>query len=332
MDNNRKENTSEALHNAQERLENKIKQDREAISNARKASDTDDYADKYFHQPVAMIFTKLFVKLGMTPNAVTILSLVFGVAGGILFYSQNKLVNVYGILLQVFAAVLDNSDGQVARITGQSTQLGRVLDGTVDGLNFGSAYIALACRMMKETVPFTDGVLWGGYIWIMILFCGIVSHSSQARMADYFRAEHLFFEKGTEFPKTANIAKEYKAAKDEKNVLNICWLRFYLFYTKLQERATPKLQRLMAAIEKSGEPVPAEACGDFIKQSRKYIQLTNVLTFSLRAYLLYLMLLTDTYVWYFPFVIIVLGATKYFMNSRYERISESICNAYYPAE
>lgn len=327
-----REQSRENLLLVQQKLEDAREQNIEDLRNSRKSDDTDDLADKYINEPIAIYLSRLFIKLDFSPNTVTILSMVFGVSGGILFYPQNRWLNLLGVLLQIFAAILDCSDGQVARMTGKKSELGRVLDGVVDGINFAAVYLALGFRMMGEVIPFTDGVLWGGWIWPVILFCGGVSHSSQARMADYYRIAHLFFKNGKDLARSSEISEELQASRENREWWSVAWQRFYLEYTKMQERSTPKLQRLLSAICDNDGVIPYGADAAYTEQSHKIIQMTNLLTFGLRAYLLYILLLAGLQTFYFPFVIIVMGLMKHDMIRRYERIAEDVYTRFFGEE
>ena len=109
---------------------------KEDIQASRKSSETDDPFDVFVYDPLAIRLTSLFIKMKWSPNAVTLSSLVFGVAGACLLYPKNVLLNLLGIAFIIFAAVLDCSDGQVARLCHSGTPFGRVLDGAVDMANY----------------------------------------------------------------------------------------------------------------------------------------------------------------------------------------------------
>lgn len=327
-----REQSRENLLHVQQKLEDAREQNIEDLHSSRKSDDTDDLVDKYFHEPMALYLTRLFIRLDFSPNTVTLLSMLFGVSGGLLFYPQNRWLNLLGVLLQIFAAILDCSDGQVARMTGKKSELGRVLDGIVDGLNFAAVYAALGFRMMREAIPFTGGVLWGLWIWPVLLFCGVVSHSSQARMADYYRIVHLFFKSGKDLARSSEIREELQASRESREWWSAGWQRFYLEYTKMQERSTPKLQRLLSAICDNEGTIPYGADTAYTEQSHKIIQMTNLLTFSLRAYLLYILVLTGQHAFYFPFVILVMGLMKHDMIRRYERIAEDVYTRFFLTE
>ena len=162
-----------------------------------------------------MLLTRFFIRIGWKPNAVTLLSLLFGVAGGVFFYPQSAWLNLVGIIFEIIAVILDCSDGQVARITNSSSQLGRFLDGMTDTANFSAVYIAIALRMMGEPIPFTD-TKWGVFAWIPIVITGLC-HARQARMADYYRGLHLNFldpDNSANFTTSESIRAELAESKN----------------------------------------------------------------------------------------------------------------------
>lgn len=91
-----------------------------------KSADTEEIADIYFYRPIGYLWALLFRWLRVHPNVVTILSIVLGVAAAVLFYFVDLRLNVIGMLLLVWANMYDSADGQLARLTGQKTELCRV--------------------------------------------------------------------------------------------------------------------------------------------------------------------------------------------------------------
>lgn len=61
---------------------------------------------------------------GITPNMITVISIFVGAAVGFMFYHDNLTYNICGILLLVFANILDCVDGQLARLTGIKSAIG----------------------------------------------------------------------------------------------------------------------------------------------------------------------------------------------------------------
>lgn len=70
-----------------------------------------------------------FVRIGLKPNQITILSLVFGIACAVCYMQHLFLL---GSILLAVSAVLDLVDGNVARKTNRKSDFGAVLDWIID--------------------------------------------------------------------------------------------------------------------------------------------------------------------------------------------------------
>jgi len=76
-------------------------------------------------EPVAGIF----VRCHITPNQISVLSLVAGIACAILFFERHFF---WGSLALLLSAILDLIDGSVARMTNRHTKFGAVFDWIID--------------------------------------------------------------------------------------------------------------------------------------------------------------------------------------------------------
>lgn len=76
-------------------------------------------------EPVADVF----VRFGITPNQISLLSLAAGILCAVLFFERQFL---FGALALLLSAVFDLVDGSVARKTGAHTNFGAVFDWIVD--------------------------------------------------------------------------------------------------------------------------------------------------------------------------------------------------------
>ena len=63
---------------------------------------------------------------------------------------DNLSYNICGILLLIFANILDCVDGQLARLTGIKSAIGRILDGFAGDIWFASIYVAFALRLSHD--------------------------------------------------------------------------------------------------------------------------------------------------------------------------------------
>ena len=94
-----------------------------------KSADTEEFIDIHFYSPLGYLWALFFKKLGISPNAITIASIFLGVGAGVCFYFDDIVTNIIGIFLLIWADTYDSADGQLARLTGQKSEIGRILDG-----------------------------------------------------------------------------------------------------------------------------------------------------------------------------------------------------------
>lgn len=160
-----------------------------------KSKDTEERLDMWFNRPVGLVMALAGKKLGVHPNAITAVSVVLGVWAAWMFSHTDLRHNLLGVLLLMLANFCDSADGQLARLTGKKTLVGRVLDGFAGDIWFFSIYFALCCRMTWQPMPGTDTV-WGLWIWVLAFIAGVLCHSPQSSLADYYRQIHLLFLNG----------------------------------------------------------------------------------------------------------------------------------------
>ena len=135
-----------------------------------KSSDTEENIDLCFYRPIGFAWAWLFRKLGVHPNVVTIASMFLGVGAAICFYYSNIWITLLGMFLLVWANSYDSADGQLARLTGQFSKLGRILDGAAGDVWFVSIYIAICLRTVRD-VPFFHEHPW--LIWVVAVLAGV---------------------------------------------------------------------------------------------------------------------------------------------------------------
>jgi len=87
--------------------------------------------------------TPVLLKYPVTPNQITTVSLLLGLAGAALFISGSWYFGIIGGLLLVVSYTLDNCDGEVARVKGLSSEFGAHFDDVVDSVVDSGFFVAL---------------------------------------------------------------------------------------------------------------------------------------------------------------------------------------------
>ncbi len=299
------------------------------IKSTHKSGDTEEWLDVVFTRPVGYYWALLFGRLGFHPNGVTALSMVFGAAAGVCFFFSPStsehwlLINCAGVLLLVWANLYDSADGQLARMTGKATQLGRILDGTSGDIWYFVIYWALAFRMWNQCIPLTH-VHWGWMGVILWSFDGFVVHTRQCRLADYYRNLHLFFLRGAagDIDNYRQQKALYERMPWRGGFLNAFCKFFqalYVNYVNEQEKATPQFQRLLRKLrERYGYRIPESFCLRFRSLSFPILWCTNALTFNQRAIGLYVACLLNLPWLLFVVEVGYLGIVYFHMKSCHE--------------
>lgn len=285
-----------------------------------KSIETENVIDQIFYRPIGYKIAKSLQNTGITPNAITIISIFVGISAGVFwFFPYSLSFAIIGILALIAANILDCVDGQLARLTGIKSEVGRILDGFAGDLWFLSIYIALAHRLY---LIFPHLNPW---LFVLVAVASGISHLNQASITDYYKTLHLFFisnDKGKEFENSQQIEQRYATMKPGINKV-ITW--GYILYTRNQENATPRLQKLLTDVKsKYGKDIPTEIRGQLRANSLKLMPLLDTNTFNGRSIILFTAVLFNIPWLYFVWEIVVLNILKIIIKSKHEKFCTKV--------
>ena len=313
-----------------------------------KSSETEDWLDYRLIRPLCYFLAVFFAKLGIHPNAVTIASMFIGAASSIFFLHGSFYyegwygfwLNIIGVLLLFVADLFDCTDGQLARLTGKKSRLGRILDGMAGFTWFIPIYVLLLFRFYQHHllefswlgIPDTEqnALIATAVVTALALYSGFACMGPQQRLADYYIQIHLFMlkgEKGSELDTSEQQQKAYDETPAEGNRLWKYFLKVYIDYTRKQENSTPKFQQLMALLrEKYGNAgnMPDEIRQELLRESRRIMPWNAMLTFNFRTGMFFLFCLIDLPACNFLFEIICLGLLTLCINRHHEAFCKKV--------
>lgn len=298
-----------------------FKKIREEYKSSLKSADTEENIDLAFYRPVGFAWACLFRAWGVSPNAVTIASIFIGVGAGVCFYPANIWINLLGIFLLIWANTYDSADGQLARLTGKYSPLGRILDGLAGDMWFISIYLAICLRTVR-TVDFFHEHLW--IIWIVGLVAGI-SHIMQAAVADRYRQFHLFFLKGvngSELDSSVEVARRFLSLSWKKNFVAKLIQFMYFRYTCIQESLTPNMVKFRLTLRENfpNEQIPANIAKEFRELSLPLCKWENFMTFNWRTIFLFIFIIAGMPWLYFVTEITLFNIVMIYTIHRHEQI------------
>ncbi|EFI73217.1 MULTISPECIES: CDP-alcohol phosphatidyltransferase family protein [Segatella] len=320
----------------------------EKVQSTLKSSETEDWLDYHFVRPLSYYCAVGFAKLGVHPNMVTIMSMIIGAAStyfyahGCYYYEgmEGLVYNLIAIFLLIWADIYDCTDGQLARMTGKKSQMGRILDGAAGFVWFVPIYLGLVYRFYNyHDIEFSwldidntmdNTYIATGVVFVLALISGFLGMGGQQRLADYYIQIHLFFlkgEKGSELDNSAQQQKLYDETPWKGNLIWKYFLKSYVGYTKKQEKATPEFQKLMGKLKDkygSVDKIPAEVREEIHRNSLAIMKWNGLLTFNFRSGMFFIFCLLDIPVANFLFEIIGMSLLTYYINHRHEAFCKKI--------
>lgn len=106
-----------------------------------KSVEVEEPIDLAVHRPLAFALARGAFHTPLTPNQLTVVSMVLGVLGGLFLvgaamgrFPSPVIGHVVGAALLFASAVVDCSDGMLARMRKSSSEIGRMLDGAADSV------------------------------------------------------------------------------------------------------------------------------------------------------------------------------------------------------
>ena len=287
-----------------------------------KSEDTEEWLDVHFTRPIGLAFALLWNKFDIHPNVITILSIFLGLGAGWMFHYTDLWSNVCGVLLLMFANFCDSTDGQMARLTGKKTLIGRMLDGFSGDVWFFAIYLGIVVRLWHQNIPFTD-IQWGVWGFLLCALAGFGFHSKQSSLADYYRQIHLFFLLGKEGSELDNYQQQRQIYENlpKGDLLARTFYYNYANYCKSQEQRTPHFQRFFSQWKQQ----PSETVRQqLLAGSRLLMKYTNLLKFNARAITIYVTCLLDC-PWVYPLVeLTVFQAMYVYMHRTHEELCASL--------
>lgn len=289
----------------------KLERDKAYLSSL-KSLETENYVDRVFYRPIGFKIAWAIRNTGVTPNVITIISIVVGVAGAWLFYYEPLWCTLLGILGLVFANILDCVDGQLARLTGIKSNVGRILDGLAGDFWFITLYVAISLRMYHAT---------GDWIFLVAAALSMLSHFVQAAMTDLYKTFHLWViggKNGKEFETYAHV----KARVDAMPLgISKTLSRVYSYYTLMQATFSSNLQKLVATLKLVRDFTEEENRG--FRQGSMIVQkLVNLMTFNGRTSVLFIVSLVGFPWFYFIYEAFFLNIVLILSRAQHEKLCE----------
>ncbi|MCX6562747.1 MAG: CDP-alcohol phosphatidyltransferase family protein [Candidatus Aminicenantes bacterium] len=202
-----------------------------------KRLEVEELPDLFLFRPLAFVLVKGIYRTNITPNQITMVSLLVGILAGVSFGFGRRSTILLGGLLYGFSIVLDCADGQLARLKKNGTRLGRILDGLIDYIVSVAVYLGIGIGLG----PASDHP---GMWWVLLAATG-TSHVFHSISIDHYRIRFLDRVEGSSGSVEEDDYRAFKAELDSLNaghgqVLRKTVIGLYLRYLNIQKSITSR--------------------------------------------------------------------------------------------
>lgn len=200
----------------------------------------EEVTNRYLIHPVAHALVVRLARRGVSPNAVSVVGFVLGAcaAAAYLEYPAGPLYVLAGFALMLGWHVMDGADGQLARLTGQTSEIGKALDGLCDHGTFVLVYLALGIAAAGEQ---------GTWVW----FWAVAAGASHAVQANTYEAQRYAYDYWVQGKQTARIPTPAEFREEMRGATGIPYMlgKLHLLYLSVQHESGKAQAPLRDALE-----------------------------------------------------------------------------------
>lgn len=133
-------------------------------------SSADGLVDKVFNRPCGRPLSKALVHTPITPNMVSVVSIVTGVIAALFFAAGDPRSVIIGAVLFQLSAIIDCVDGDIARAVFKESPLGKWLDLAGDQVVHVSVFACIAIGLIR-----TEQTAYGTWLGLSAVLGAILS-------------------------------------------------------------------------------------------------------------------------------------------------------------
>ena len=117
--------------------------------------ETEGFMSRHVERRLSLALSRRLVNSRVTPNQITLISILIGLAGALLIAMGGRWWQTVGALLFLAHSILDGCDGEIARIKFMESRLGGILDFWGDNVVHAAVFYAIGHAWWRGT-----GSLW----------------------------------------------------------------------------------------------------------------------------------------------------------------------------
>ncbi len=113
--------------------------------------DTEGFMSRYFERRISLFITKRLINTYITPNQITIISVLIGLLGAAFMAIGQGLWQIIGAWLFLAHSIVDGCDGEIARLKFLESKIGGILDFWGDNVVHAAVFGAIGFEWWTRT-------------------------------------------------------------------------------------------------------------------------------------------------------------------------------------
>ncbi len=194
-----------------------------------KSDKSDELINTYLLRPIASIIVWPLYYTPVTPNQVTIVSILSGLAAAIFYLQGTANAFMIGGLLVTLKDILDSADGQLARAKHQQSRAGRFLDSIGDFIVDAAVFSSLGWTLYK---------LNNDWLMLLMALLGLIGISLRVSYHVFYQVHFLHLLKQYE---NNRITEEVQNEDLKKGGIELFLQRIFQFMYGWQDRLMARI-------------------------------------------------------------------------------------------
>ncbi len=113
--------------------------------------DTEGFMSRFLERRISLAISRQLVNTSITPNQITLVSILIGLAGACLISIREGLPQILGSILFLVHSIVDGCDGEIARIKFMESRTGGILDFWGDNIVHAAVFSAIGMEWWRRT-------------------------------------------------------------------------------------------------------------------------------------------------------------------------------------
>jgi len=113
--------------------------------------DTEGFMSRFLERRISLAISRQLVNTSITPNQITLISILIGLTGAYLIGLREGLLQILGSILFLVHSIVDGCDGEIARLKFMESKIGGILDFWGDNIVHAAVFAAIGIEWWRRT-------------------------------------------------------------------------------------------------------------------------------------------------------------------------------------